>query len=572
MDTDADTPEETSSGARQRLRTLFLVIALLLLAGEAGLIVGLYREAIWEAEQRVQAATRLLEQHIARTFQSAEYILTQTAELGRSCPMDALERDENAWKRLNEIRLGLPEQGTLWIIDTKGQARLGSLYFPLPPTEVRDRYYFFAHQQGRHDLVIGPLVTSKNRDIQAFHVSRRIDDASGAMVGVAAIGFDVPTFTDFYHNLGLGVRSNLTVSGLDGRIILRQPDAGRFVGAVVRDGPLGKLIQAGRTSGVLRVKSPLDQVERIRAFKVLPRFGVVVGAGIAVDDALSEWREAAGISLAGFMTLLLGLGWMARQTLAGLSREEALITGLKASLNQRTREAEERALEAREANESKTRFLAAASHDLRQPLQAAGMFAEALAARLEDSPHMAIIDKLRQSLEATQLLLTTLLDVSTLEAGHVEPQPTAFPLAPFLSNLADQLEMDAAQRKLSLRVVMTDAWVVSDPVLLERIVRNLLVNAFRYTKTGGVLLGCRRHRDDVAICVVDTGIGIPADKFDAIFDDFTRLADKGRGPDRGLGLGLSVVRRTAHLLGHPVKVHSVVGRGSCFQVVVPLAK
>ncbi|MBF0325926.1 MAG: sensor histidine kinase [Alphaproteobacteria bacterium] len=560
-----------SLNPRQRIRHLLAGLAGLLVAAEIIGMSSLREEAIWEAEQKASAATRLLEAHMLRTFQASEYILSQVTDIGRSRPMAELAKDDVAWIRLNEIKQALPEPGTLWITDAAGNVVLGTPYFPWPTSDVVDRYYYFAHLQGRQDLVIGPMVRVKSREVFAFHVSKRIDDRAGSMIGVAAIGFDAPTFTNFHENLELGADSNLTVSGMDGRVILRQPDGGRYVGTQVKDGPVGQAVAAGNTEGVLQVISPLDGIERIRAFKVMPRYGVVVGAGIAIDDALELWWEVLWGSLAGITALMGVLVWAARYVFESLDREEGLIAGLDARLRLRTEEAEARAREAREANESKTRFLAAASHDLRQPLQAAGMFAEALAARLENTPHMGVIDKLRQSLDATQLLLSTLLDVSTLEAGHVDAQPTTFPLAPFISNLADQLEMEAQARKLDFKVVLPDAWIVSDPVLLERVVRNLLVNAMRYTKSGGVLLGCRRRGDHLAICVIDTGPGIPADKIDAIFEDFTRLGDKGRGQDRGLGLGLSVVRRTAQLLGHPIEVKSRVGKGSCFAIVVPLA-
>ena len=577
MDTatqDSTATEVISSATtpRRKLNRLFTGVVALLLIGEIAAMTGFYHEAIWEGEQRVESAARLAETNLVRTFESANYILTQVAELGRSKPMADLADDEAAWRQLLGMKAGLPEEGTLWIVDAEGTTRLSSVYFPTPQVDVRDRDYYSAHISSRRELVVGPMVQTKRRDFQAFHISRRIEDSSGRLLGIAVVGFDAPVFSEFHRSLDLGHDSNLTVVRRDGQIVMRQPDPARYVGKLANTGPITTMLAAGLSEGVVRTISPLDQVERLRGFRLVPRYDVVVAVGMAMDDVLELWWEILWGSMAGLVALLAVLGGMARQALAALDREAALIDGLEATLSQRTTEAETRAREARLANESKTRFLAAASHDLRQPLQAAGMFAEVLAGRLEDTPDMPIVDKLRQSLDATQLLLTTLLDVSTLEAGHVEAHPTAFPLAPLLSNLADQLELEAQTRKLDFKVVLTDSWVISDPVLLERVVRNLLVNAFRYTKTGGVLLGCRKRGQDVAICVVDTGVGIPQDKFSAIFEDFTRLADKGRGPDRGLGLGLSVVRRTAQLLRHPVEVTSTVGKGSCFSVVVPLAK
>jgi signal transduction histidine kinase len=239
----------------------------------------------------------------------------------------------------------------------------------------------------------------------------------------------------------------------------------------------------------------------------------------------------------------------------------------------RTMEAERRAEEARQANESKTRFLAAASHDLRQPLQAAGMFTEVLAGQISDPRQAKVLDKLRQSLDATNSLLTTLLDVSGLEAGKLKPNMATFRLMPLLSGLVEQMEPEASARGLSIGAVPTSATVTSDPVLLERLLRNLLVNAVRYTETGGIVVGCRRRGpDQLVIQVCDSGIGIPEDKQAAVFEDFVRLdtpADRTMG--RGLGLGLGVVRRMAALLGHPLELVSKPGRGSRFGVVVPRA-
>ncbi|MBC7906537.1 MAG: HAMP domain-containing histidine kinase, partial [Rhodospirillaceae bacterium] len=273
---------------------------------------------------------------------------------------------------------------------------------------------------------------------------------------------------------------------------------------------------------------------------------------------------AAGVG--SLLTLLLGA--LVRMTFAGMAREEALLRGLEETVRERTEEAHEQAEQARRANESKTRFLAAASHDLRQPLQAAGMFVEALAGRLSDSPHANIVDKLRQSVDATQALLTTLLDVSILEAGKIVPHISTFSLMPLLANLYDQMEPEAQAKNLKLKMVPTSARVLSDPVLVERMLRNLMVNALRYTDKGGIVLGCRRRGDHLAICVVDSGIGIPEDKLEMVFDDFTRLGERG---NRGLGLGLGVVRRTANLLGLRVELRSTLGKGSCFAVLVPLA-
>lgn len=560
-------PDRPPLHLRQLLRLLVGVGAALAVSLTVLLLVQSYHSELDDSRTRAADAARLLEEHIVRTLRATDFIVGRVSQLGRSRPMAQLAHDERAWRELLALNQGLPEPGTLWITDADGVVRLGTVQFPAAANDVSDRLYFAAHKTGRRDLVVGPLVNTKSRDKQAFHVSRRIEDANGTFLGVAAAGFDADTFTNFYRTLPLGPQASISIIDLRGRIVMRQPDPERWVGASVSGGPLMEALKHGETHGLLVAASPLDQTERLVAYRLIPEFGLLVVAGIAADDALAGWRKTAWTT-AGIGLLLLTLTWtLVAFTFASLSREEALVHGLEAKVRERTEEANARAEDARRANESKTRFLAAASHDLRQPLQAAGMFVEVLAARLGDSPHLNVVDKLRQSVDATQSLLSTLLDLSTLEAGKVTAQISRFPLMPMLASLYDQMEPEATAKGLTLRVVPTGAWVLSDPVLLERLLRNLLVNAIRYTEAGGVLLGCRRRGQHIAICVVDSGIGIPVDKQESVFEDFTRLGDKGSGTHRGLGLGLGVVRRTAHLLEHAIELRSEPGKGSCFTVV-----
>lgn len=224
--------------------------------------------------------------------------------------------------------------------------------------------------------------------------------------------------------------------------------------------------------------------------------------------------------------------------------------------------------EAERANRAKSRFLAAASHDLRQPFQAMSLFHHILSARLSDAKQLEVADKLGEAIAAGNTLLNTLLDTSALEAGNVKPRPTVFPFQDIADRLNREFAEQAASRGMVLRMVPTSAYVLSDPVLLERMVRNLLVNALRYAGTGTILLGCR-HRDGHALVEVwDTGPGIPADQLKLIFDDFYRCGTDQRDSGRGLGLGLSIVRRTAQILGHQVDVRSRVGKGTVFSIAV----
>ncbi len=226
--------------------------------------------------------------------------------------------------------------------------------------------------------------------------------------------------------------------------------------------------------------------------------------------------------------------------------------------------------EAERANQAKSRFLAAASHDLRQPFQAMSLFHHILTARLTDPKQMEVADKLGEALAAGNTLLSTLLDTSALEAGNVKPRPVVCAFQEIADRLAREFTEQAAGKGLTLRMVPTSAVVFSDPVLLERMVRNLLVNALRYTGQGRILLGCRHRGDRLLIEVWDTGPGIAADQLQRIFDDFYRCGTDQRDSGRGLGLGLSIVRRTAQILGHRIDVRSQVGKGTAFSLAVQL--
>lgn len=221
------------------------------------------------------------------------------------------------------------------------------------------------------------------------------------------------------------------------------------------------------------------------------------------------------------------------------------------------------------AHQAKTQFLAAASHDLRQPLHALNLMVAQWRRDPDAAERRRLGLRVEQAIAAINALFDGLLDVSKLDAGVIRPQVEAFPVQRLLDRMDVAHAAAARDKGLELRIRPCDAWVASDPVLLERILGNLVANAVRYTRSGAMLLGCRRTRAGLRIAVWDTGIGIAPDKQERIFDEFYRLDAEGGAADGGLGLGLSIVARLAGLLGHQVSVRSVPGRGSCFAVTVP---
>ncbi len=236
--------------------------------------------------------------------------------------------------------------------------------------------------------------------------------------------------------------------------------------------------------------------------------------------------------------------------------------------------------EAERANLAKSKFLAAASHDLRQPLQSAILFAAALAPQVAGERAQRMVASLEKSLDGLRCLLDRLLDISKLDAGAVLPRMVDFAIAPLLDELNATYAPRAAAKGLDWRLAGCAAAVRSDPDLLGRILRNLIENALTYTLDGGVEVDCAMEDAPwdgadgprtLTIRVRDSGIGIPEERLDDIFQEFTQLANPERDRNQGLGLGLAIVHRLSRLLGHPVEVRSRFGVGSEFTVAVPLA-
>ncbi|TPI39636.1 response regulator [Mesorhizobium sp. B3-1-9] len=224
------------------------------------------------------------------------------------------------------------------------------------------------------------------------------------------------------------------------------------------------------------------------------------------------------------------------------------------------------------ANLSKTRFLAAASHDVLQPLNAAHLSVSALAEVQASEEGRKLVRQVERSLETMEDLLRTLLDISKLDAGVVQPEVVDVSLEALFSSLRSDFLPEAEKKSLSLKFRPVNVVVRSDRTLLRRILQNILSNALRYTRSGGVLVGTRHRGDIIRIDVADTGCGIPEDQREAVFEEFHRGTSTLNNAELagGLGLGLAIVRRMAAALGHPITFSSKVGRGTIFHIDVPV--
>lgn len=268
---------------------------------------------------------------------------------------------------------------------------------------------------------------------------------------------------------------------------------------------------------------------------------------------------------------LLAVNLVYSRTLNRTVRESILLRFENTQLLDELRVEQQRAVA---ADRAKSLFLAAASHDLRQPAHAISLFIGALheisyRPRIDPVALQKLVGQLRQALGGMNLLLNKLLDISKLDTGTVKTSIQSFPLNDIFEDLRRDFEAAFEERALQFRIVPTSVWVSSDPVILYQIISNLLSNALRYTVTGRVLLGCRRRNGAMEIQILDTGIGIKAEHLPHIFEEFYQVANVTRNREQGLGLGLAIVRRSAELLGAPLDVASVPTKGSTFSIRVP---
>lgn len=331
---------------------------------------------------------------------------------------------------------------------------------------------------------------------------------------------------------------------------------------------VGKSVFAFDATGAAKVaewtRNPaadLDPVELVRSDgtilgvsgNVMPDGGIVVSFADVTEerrasDALREAKET--------------LEERVEERTAALTREVMERRSIEVELIKARDKAEE-------LTKSKTRFLAAASHDVLQPLNAARIFLSLLNGTGLDARQLHFAGKVDKAFGSVEEVLGTLLDISRFDSGSVEANVVPLSLAEMLTMLAAEFQPVADQKQLKLRCVPTSLFGLSDARLLRQIVQNLISNAIRYTAKGGVLIGARRKGQMIAIEIWDTGPGIPEDKRDFIFEEFRRLGQDLPDAPKGAGLGLAIVRRIARLLGHRIEVVSEVGKGSCFAIELP---
>ncbi|KAA0679258.1 ATP-binding protein [Roseomonas genomospecies 6] len=523
-----------------------------------------------QALREFSATAHLLDEHASRAIESGD------AQLGLL--LDALERwdrrDPAEGQRIQAAMRArterLPQIGGVWVLDAQGRLLLDSAEHPAPPRDLSGRDYAQAHMAARQGpppgLHVGSRLRGPSISQERFTISRALRDEEGNLLAIAVVGIQSAYFSRLYGEAGWGENARLALfTGDREKLVEWPPDSAVTPPTAAWPQPWDPPDSPAVVEGA-----------QIIAARMLTGLPVVVVASRPLSEVLAPWRERALWTAAISGGILAGASLLFVLALGGARREEMVRAellranqGLDERVRLRTAELEQALRSAETASLAKMKVLATVSHDLRQPLQGLAAFHELL---LKEAPNPTLQQlgaMASASLQAGQRLLDDLLTLSRLEAGVVPVKVDAFPLAPLLEQLAAELRAEAEGKGLRLTVVPTGAWVRSDPARLQPILRNLLSNAVKYTAEGGVVVGARPRGDTVRVEVWDSGQGIAKAELGTIWEEFYQIGNPARDGSRGAGLGLSIVDRTARLLGHPLDVRSRVGRGSVFAVTLP---
>lgn len=536
-------------------------------------------------ERRLQHFGLMMAEHTARTFEAVDVLLRETAT--------DLAHNRNEWERW-EASTGweyiaqrhsraMPQLRDLIIFDRRGNQRFISTYFPPPSVNVRDRPYFAALEGGAEIATYGPYV-GRNSGRYTYAISRRISTHDGVFAGAVFAAIEPAYLQDFCWSNRLADEFESVLANARGEIVAscRPADLSRqspILGARAEDVLFnGKLRGQIPNSGIVTVGELLVAVAPVPGFSDL-RIVTVIPEQILLASWHSRLVELGTVALLVCTVLVVGTGLIRRQIRDMAEMTSELAAGhehLEERVRAATQELAGQKDAAVRANKAKSRFLAAASHDLRQPLHALSLFAADLQRQLkrgstEDLPRIA--GQISASTAALGELLDSLLDISRLDVAGIRPERTSFALMPMFERLAASLRRAAADNAIQLRFRPTLLWADTDPMMLERMLSNLISNAIQYTPTGGrVLVVARRRKGKIRVEVRDNGIGIAKEHQQAIFDEFYQVGNQAREHDKGLGLGLSIVDRLARALGVRVSLRSRLCEGTVFAVTVPPGK
>ena len=412
-------------------------------------------------------------------------------------------------------------------------------------------------------LFIGKPVLGKVSGKWTIQLTRRIDGTDGRPLGVVVASLDPLYFEELYRGVALGGQGGVTLIGSDltvrARVIGGQSVG---MGTTLNVGTVGSPLVGAE--GFYETASRVDGVQRLFTYRQVADLPLYVVVSRASDEALVAWRSTRNMALA--LTVLLTAAVLAAAVIfaVGVRRLEGRNAALRAS-----------EARAQAANQAKTDFLAAISHELRTPLTSIRGFAELMELRLKEEKFREQAGLIRKASEHLNDLLTEILDQVKVEAGAMEVARTPVSLRPLVEGTASFFAVTAAEKGLQLLTRLPDAgsevWVLGDELRLKQVLNNLLSNAFKFTERGSVAIEVERVGERVLLHVVDTGPGIAPEMHEVIFERFRQGGRRVTYQHGGTGLGLSLSRAMAELMGGTLTVQSAVGEGSRFTLSLPAA-
>lgn len=535
-------------------------------------------------DRRLQHFGIMMAEHTARAFEAVDVLLREmSADLTQNQRHWENWEPGKGWEYVAQRHSrSMPQLRDLIIFDRYGNQRFISTYFPPPRINVKDRPYFEKLEAGLESSSFGPYV-GRNSGRYSYALARRILGPDGRFAGASFAALEPAYMQEFcwanrlsddFEAVLINTRNQIVASCRPTDVSRQSPILGAQAQDVLFGGRLRDILpETGLASGNdLRVSvSPVPGFADLRILAAIPE-----------DTLLATWRnrlfELGTLGL--LVTAVLGVGGLLirRQVREMATMTEALTDShetLETRIREATREIESQKEAAERANTAKSRFLAAASHDLRQPLHALSLFSadmqRQLRARLPgqgDLTHLA--EQIATSASTLGELLDSLLDISRLDVAGIRPDVRAFPLAPLFERVGAAFKRNAADKQIVLRVRPCRAWVQSDPVMIERIIGNLVSNAVRYTPSGGrILLAARFRGEQLQIEIRDNGPGIAPEHQAAIFTEFYQVGNAAREQNKGLGLGLSIVDRLSRALGLKIGINSRLGAGTTFSLRLP---
>ncbi len=507
---------------------------------------------------------RLVEEHFGATIDRTNITLLsagdilQDEDFALSTNLPASRRSEIEG-RLVSVQRRTSGIVSMSITNADGIVFANSVGTP-PGSSLADRRYFLTLKAAPSPQpVVSEAIFGRVSGKWGIQIARRFEFPDGSFAGmiVANLGLN-ENFERFYESIQLGKDSRIVLLDSEKRMIGRFPIVTEALGKPVNDSAFAAAIDQGVKEAVLNQRSPIDGVTRLTALRKVPDYPVYVLVGLSHHQIYSSWRGELVITGMVLFALLIAGALITREIRRRQGVEVALLAAMR---------------RAEDSVRDKSKFLAAASHDLRQPLQALSLFSAALQRTPLEKSQQSIAASIAQAAHFLGEILNTLLDISRLDSGIITAQRQAVDLHGLLEGLDAQFSPIFSARGLRFKLAFPQhpVFADSDPQLLTSLLQNLLDNAAKYTLRGGVLLAVRRRGGKVLLQVWDTGIGISPEDLSKIWNEYFQVGNTERDRNKGLGLGLSIVRRQAKLLGAEISCHSRLGRGTVFTVLLPAA-